>query len=80
MCKSAPVRRGKISSWLGRLAGSAWILALALSTFPARAQDLRLEAIDVQPLPGQQVELRLRLSGPADASHGNSNLLKSHKC
>ncbi len=65
MCKSAPVRRGKFSSWLGRLAGSAWILALALSTFPARAQDLRLEAIDVQPLPGQQVELRLRLSGPA---------------
>jgi type IV pilus assembly protein PilQ len=65
MCKSAPVRRGKISSWLRPLAGSAWLLALALSTFAARAQDLRLEAIDVQPLPGQQVELRLRLSGPA---------------
>ncbi len=65
MCKSAPVRRGKVSSWLGRLAGSAWLLALALSTSPARAQDLRLEAIDVQPLPGQQVELRLQLSGPA---------------
>jgi type IV pilus assembly protein PilQ len=33
---------------------------------PAPAQDaLRLEAIDVQPLPGQQIELRLRLSGPA---------------
>ncbi len=32
----------------------------------APAQDtLRLEAIDVQPLPGQQVELRLRLSGAA---------------
>jgi type IV pilus assembly protein PilQ len=65
MCKSAPVRRGKTSSWLRPLAGSAWLLALALSTFAARAQDLRLEAIDVQPLPGQQVELRLRLSGPA---------------
>ena len=65
MCKSAPVRRGKVSSWLGRLAGSAWLLALALSTSPARAQDLRLEAIDVQPLPGQQIELRLQLSGPA---------------
>jgi len=65
MCKSAPVRRGKISAWLGRLAGSTWIVALVLSTFAARAQDLRLEAIDVQPLPGQQVELRLRLSGPA---------------
>jgi type IV pilus assembly protein PilQ len=65
MCKSAPVRRGKISSWLRPLAGSTWLLVLALSTFAARAQDLRLEAIDVQPLPGQQVELRLRLSGPA---------------
>jgi type IV pilus assembly protein PilQ len=65
MCKSAPARRGKISSWLRPLAGSTWLLALALSTFAARAQDLRLEAIDVQPLPGQQVELRLRLSGPA---------------
>lgn len=65
MCKSAPVRRGKISSWLGLMAGSTWILALALSTFAARAQDLRLEAIDVQPLPGQQVELRLRLNGAA---------------
>jgi type IV pilus assembly protein PilQ len=47
------------------LAGSAWILALTLSSFAVRAQDLRLEAIDVQPLPGQQVELRLRLSGAA---------------
>src|SRR5262245_38214899 len=66
MCKSAPVRRGKISSWLRPLAGSTtWLLVLALSTFAARAQDLRLEAIDVQPLPGQQIELRLRLSGPA---------------
>jgi type IV pilus assembly protein PilQ len=65
MCKSAPVRRGSISSWLRPMAASAWILALALTTFAARAQDLRLEAIDVQPLPGQQVELRLRLSGPA---------------
>jgi type IV pilus assembly protein PilQ len=41
------------------------LLAFALSTFAARAQDLRLEAIDVQPLPGQQVELRLRLNGAA---------------
>src|SRR5690606_12636312 len=30
-----------------------------------QAQSLRLEAIDVQPLPGQQVELRLRLNGNA---------------
>src|SRR5215470_19705067 len=66
MLKSAPVRRGKISSWAGhRLAGAAWILALALSSFAARAQNVRLEAIDVQPLPGQQLELRLRMNGPA---------------
>jgi type IV pilus assembly protein PilQ len=66
MLKSAPVRRGKISSWAGhRLAGAAWIFALALSSFAARAQNLRLEAIDVQPLPGQQLELRLRMNGPA---------------
>src|SRR5690606_32412293 len=31
----------------------------------AVAQDLRLEAIDVQPLTGQRVELRLRLNGAA---------------
>jgi type IV pilus assembly protein PilQ len=66
MLKSAPVRRGKISSWAGRnIAGAAWILALALSSFAARAQSLRLEAIDVQPLPGQQLELRLRMNGAA---------------
>ena len=66
MLKSAPVRRGKISSWAGRnVAGAVWILALALSSFAARAQSLRLEAIDVQPLPGQQLELRLRMNGAA---------------
>jgi type IV pilus assembly protein PilQ len=31
----------------------------------ARAQDLKLEAIDVQPLPGQQLQLRLRTNGTA---------------
>jgi len=66
MLKSAPVRCGKISSWAGRnIAGAVWILALALSSFAARAQSLRLEAIDVQPLPGQQLELRLRMNGAA---------------
>ena len=67
MHKSAPVTHGKVSSWLGQLASLAWILAIGLSTSGVRAQDasLRLEAIDVQPLPGQQVELRLRLSGAA---------------
>jgi type IV pilus assembly protein PilQ len=65
MFKSAPVRRG-ISSWLGQFASLAWILAIGLSPTALRAQDgLRLEAIDVQSLPGQQVELRLRLNGPA---------------
>ena len=66
MLKSAPVRCGNTSLWVGHLAArAALILAFALSTFAARAQDLRLEAIDVQPLPGQQVELRLRLNGAA---------------
>jgi type IV pilus assembly protein PilQ len=41
-------------------------VALASVSFLANAQGgLRLEAIDVQPLGGQQVELRLRLSGAA---------------
>jgi len=66
MLKSAPVRSGKISSWLGQvMAAAAWALALAMSMSAARAQDLRLEAIDVQPLPGQQLELRLRTNGTA---------------
>jgi type IV pilus assembly protein PilQ len=66
MLKSAPVRSGKTSSWLGHFAAAAaWALALALSMSAARAQDLRLESIDVQPLPGQQLELRLRTNGTA---------------
>src|SRR5262245_38313513 len=66
MLKSDPVRSGKISSWLGHFAAAAaWSLALALSISAARAQDLRLEASDVQPLPGQQLELRLRTNGTA---------------
>jgi type IV pilus assembly protein PilQ len=66
MLKSAPVRSGKISSWLGHVvAAAAWALALALLSPMARAQDLKLEAIDVQPLPGQQLQLRLRTNGTA---------------
>jgi type IV pilus assembly protein PilQ len=66
MYKSAPASRGMVSAWLGRFAGLAWILAIGLSAATARAQDtLRLESIDVQPLPGQQVELKLTLSGAA---------------
>jgi len=66
MSNSAPARLGKVSSWLGHLASLGWILAIGLSPTVLRGQDgLRLEAIDVQPLPGQQVELRLRLNGAA---------------
>ncbi len=68
MYTSAPARRGMVSAWLGRVAGLVWILAIGLSAATAHAQGegaLRLEAIDVQPLPGQQVELKLKLNGPA---------------
>ena len=49
---------------------AAWlVIAAAFGAFsgaPARAADVqKLEAIDVQPLPGQQVQLTMRLSGPA---------------
>jgi hypothetical protein len=61
MLKSAPVGCGKTLSYAARrLAGAAWILALALASFAARAQSLRLEGIDVQPLPGQQ-DIRVNL-------------------
>jgi len=58
------VRRENVSKWLGFLTSLCTLLAFGATV--ARAQEgLRLEAIDVQPLPGQQVELRLRLSGNA---------------
>src|SRR5215472_19143540 len=52
------------------LAAAAWlVIAGVLGTLPsqpARAADgPKLEAIDVQPLPGQQLQLTMRLSGPA---------------
>jgi type IV pilus assembly protein PilQ len=52
------------------LAASAWLMIIGvlatLPSRPARADDgLKLEAIDVQALPGQQVQLTMRLSGPA---------------
>jgi type IV pilus assembly protein PilQ len=68
MHKSAPAHRGMVSTWLGRFTGLVWALAIGLSAATAHAQggdELRLQAIDVQPLPGQQVELQLKLSGPA---------------
>ncbi|MFZ1905869.1 MAG: AMIN domain-containing protein, partial [Steroidobacteraceae bacterium] len=59
------------SSLTKRLLGPAAWLVLAgvlgmLPGAPALAQDqLSLQAIDVQPLPGQQLQLTMRLSGPA---------------
>ncbi len=52
------------------LAAAAWlVIAGLLGTLPsqpARAEDgPKLESIDVQPLPGQQIQLTMRLSGPA---------------
>ena len=52
------------------LAAAAWlVIAGVLGTLPSQpalAQDgPKLEAIDVQPLPGQQVQITMRLSGPA---------------
>jgi type IV pilus assembly protein PilQ len=63
MNMSAPVRRENLRKWLGLTLGL--LLAVGLLPSISQAQDLRLEGIDVQPLPGQQVELRLRLSGTA---------------
>jgi type IV pilus assembly protein PilQ len=52
------------------LAAAAWlVIAGVLGTLPSQAalaQDgPKLEAVDVQPLPGQQVQITMRLSGPA---------------
>jgi type IV pilus assembly protein PilQ len=52
------------------LAAAAWLMIAGvlgiLPSQPARADDgPKLEAIDVQPLPGQQVQITMRLSGPA---------------
>jgi type IV pilus assembly protein PilQ len=59
------------SSLMNRLLGAAATVALAaglglVAPAPARAADqLALQSIDVQPLPGQQVQVTMRLSGPA---------------
>src|SRR5688572_9451016 len=66
MNMSEPVRRENMGKWLCQALSLSLLLAAGLTLEPVPAQNaLRLEAIDVQPLPGQQVELRLRLSGPA---------------
>src|SRR5438874_9301556 len=58
------------SSLMNRLLGTAPRLVLAgvLGTFAGTAwaaDQPALQAIDVQPLPGQQLQITLRLSGPA---------------
>ena len=57
------------STLLSRAAFALWaVLVATVGLVPqARAQDAanRLEAVDVQTLPGQQLQLTLRLSGPA---------------
>src|SRR6202161_4535752 len=46
--------------------GMVALVALTAAAFEARAADpLKLESIDVQTLSGQQVQLKLHLSGPA---------------
>jgi type IV pilus assembly protein PilQ len=52
------------------LAAAAWLMIAGvlgtLPSQPARAEDgPKLEAVDVQPLPGQQVQVTMRMSGPA---------------
>jgi type IV pilus assembly protein PilQ len=52
------------------LAAAMWLVIAGLlgilPSHPAAADDgPKLEAIDVQPLPGQQIQLTMRLSGPA---------------
>ena len=59
------------SSLMNRLFGAAASLALAVGlglvpAAPARsAEQPALQSVDVQPLPGQQLQLTMRLSGPA---------------
>src|ERR1700740_2656743 len=59
------------SSLMNRLLGAAASLALAVGlglvpAAPARSADqLALQSVDVQPLPGHQLQVTMRLSGPA---------------
>ncbi len=65
---TAPVRRGYTSSWLRQsLAGLVLVMAAigAAGTAYAQQGERRLEAIEVSPLPGQRLELRLRMSDQA---------------
>ncbi len=65
---TAPVQRGHTSSWLRQgLAGLvlAMVAFGAVGTVYAQQGERRLEAIEVSPLPGQRLELRLRMSDQA---------------
>jgi type IV pilus assembly protein PilQ len=63
---SAPVHRENVWQWLCQVLSLCCVLAAGLLPFAAPAQEgPRLTAIDVQPLAGQQVQLVMRLSGPA---------------
>ena len=66
MCTSAPIQHGNVIAGIRQgLMSLAWIAALVLSATSAHAQegsDRQLEAIDVQNLPGQLLELRLRMN------------------
>src|SRR5213080_111058 len=65
------VSRMQASSLMNRLLGTtarlmiAGVLGLAAGTAAQAADNPALQAIDVQPLAGQQLQLTLRLSGPA---------------
>src|SRR6202050_720041 len=69
--RSREFSRMHASRLMNRLLGTAaWLLLVGalglLPGAPARAADPpALQAIDVQPLPGQQLQLTMRLSGPA---------------
>ncbi len=69
MYTTAPQQKGYVSQRLHRgVVKTAWIAIALCASFPLRAQDeisRQLEAIDVQSLPGQALELRFRLSGAA---------------
>jgi type IV pilus assembly protein PilQ len=63
---SGPIQHGKSSARAAISLGFGLLLAAMLAVAPARAQDeLQLEDIAVQSLPGQRVELRLRLNRAA---------------
>jgi type IV pilus assembly protein PilQ len=59
------MKRHPSTRTLSALSALMAALALAITASPARAASNTLQAIDVQPMPGQQLRLTLRLSAPA---------------